>query len=302
LRFEEDFMRRLILSTPIRFGLLCCGALFILSLLTCSDDDSSSPGDEVDNTNYAASEDFSFSFEAAARTRFRLSGINGPVEITGMAASDSIKIWGERRVESESVADAEAHLSELEVLVSEGSSEISVRTEQPDETRGRNFIVEYNVEFPSDFDVVVSNLNGNITILWVNGTIDLDLTNGNASIEEARGDLSLDVTNGNILLDEIDANVNADLINGTIDSDVAIPAGGSCMLDIINGRIDLVIPRSTSAIFSASVTYGSISVTNLDLQGQVVTPTNVTGTLGDGDGTINLDVVNGQIVVVGEPG
>ena len=292
-------MRRFLVSTPVFQGLLLCGGLLVLCFFACSDDDSSGPTDDVDNTNYAASEDFSYSFDAAARTRFRLSGINGPVEITGISGSDSVRVWGERRVESESVADAEAHLPELEVVVSEGSSEISVRTEQPDETHGRNYIVEYNVELPGDWEVVVSNVNGNMTFQSTNGPVELDLINGNATIEDAQGDLNVDVLNGNVLLSDVNANVNADVVNGTIDADVVIPAAGSCNLNLVNGRIDLAIPKSTSATFSADVTNGSISITTLDLYGQVVTPTSVTGTLGNGDGTIDLDVVNGQIVVVG---
>lgn len=292
-------MRQLDSTVSRRFGLAFFSAVLLLCFLACSDDDSSSPGDEVDNTNYAASEDFSYGFEAAARTQFRLEGINGPVEITGIAGFDSVKVWGERRVESESVADAEEHLAELEVIVSAGSGEISARTEQPDESHGRNYIVEYYVELPDNWQVVVSNINGNIAIDSVNGAIDLDLINGNASIEDGDGDLDLLVINGNIVLTDINASVDGTLVNGNIEADVTIPPAGWCTLDLTNGRIDLVIPQSTSATFSASVTNGSISVTNLDLQGQIVTPTSVTGTLGGGDGTIDLDVVNGQIVVDG---
>ena len=63
--------------------------------------------------------------------------------------------------------------------------------------------------------------------------------------------------------------------------------------------IDLSIPQTTSAQFSATLATGSITLTNLILSNDTVTPGSRSGTLGSGDGTIDLDVVNGTIVVRG---
>ncbi len=71
-------------------------------------------------------------------------------------------------------------------------------------------------------------------------------------------------------------------------------------VDAITGQINLSIPQSTSASFAARVTTGSISVTDLVLNDQYVTPTIVTGTLGTGSGSIDLQIITGNIRVTGE--
>ena len=67
----------------------------------------------------------------------------------------------------------------------------------------------------------------------------------------------------------------------------------------VNGSIQLSIPQNTSAEFSATVTIGDISVSNLVLQNQESTPNSLRGTLGAGQGTISLSTVNGNIRVTG---
>jgi len=89
------------------------------------------------------------------------------------------------------------------------------------------------------------------------------------------------------------------LINGNIDSKIVLPAAGVCELSIMNGQIDLMIPQPTSATFLASVMNGEIDLTNISLQNQTVTSTSVVGTLGSGNGKVNLSTMNGNIRVTG---
>jgi DUF4097 and DUF4098 domain-containing protein YvlB len=88
-----------------------------------------------------------------------------------------------------------------------------------------------------------------------------------------------------------------DLINGDIDGKVTLPLDGTIHMGITNGSIDLDIPQNTSAEFTAGVTNGSISVSNLELRNRVETSKSLTGTLGDGRGTISLNTTNGNIMV-----
>ena len=66
-----------------------------------------------------------------------------------------------------------------------------------------------------------------------------------------------------------------------------------------NGNIDLSIPTSTSTKFEASVTVGSIKTSNLEFDDAVKTAQSLTGTLGIGEGVIDLYSNNGHIGVVG---
>ena len=57
--------------------------------------------------------------------------------------------------------------------------------------------------------------------------------------------------------------------------------------------------RVPSADFEASVVNGLISVSALDMTDQVSSLRSMTGRLGDGEGTIDLSIVNGDITVTG---
>ena len=67
-----------------------------------------------------------------------------------------------------------------------------------------------------------------------------------------------------------------------------------------NGDIDLAVPTSTSADFSASTGNGTVSVSNLNLKGGTQTLRSKNGMLGQGEGTIALRTSNGHITVSGQ--
>ena len=52
-----------------------------------------------------------------------------------------------------------------------------------------------------------------------------------------------------------------------------------------------------NSAFSANVTNGDVNISGLVLDNSNETKNSMTGTLADGDGTITLKVVNGQISV-----
>ena len=83
--------------------------------------------DDVSHYDAVARESFFYEVNVAGQTRLRLEGINGEVTVTGVDGQASVTIEGERRVESDSSSDAEAHLRELEVRVDELGNEISTQ-------------------------------------------------------------------------------------------------------------------------------------------------------------------------------
>ncbi|MFQ5752020.1 MAG: DUF4097 domain-containing protein [bacterium] len=249
--------------------------LLLITLLTaCNIVD---PGDEVSDTNFEAKESFSFEVDVTNHVRLRLEAVNGPVKITGLPGANSVKNWGERRVGSESIEDAELHLQDLEVQVTEPAEEIFVKTKQPQDSRGRNYIVNYNITLPENLEVLVDNVNGEV------------------KIDSVKNQVSVSNVNGRINLNDIFGSTVVNLVNGQIESEVTLPVDGTINMNTVNGNIDLDIPENTSAEFSANVTNGNISVSNLVLQNIVSSPNSLRGTLAAGQGTISLRTVNGNI-------
>jgi hypothetical protein len=234
--------------------------------IACGGNDPQSPTDPSGppgSTDQVAEETFSLPVAATDQSTLTVRGINGGVDVTGGAAPGSVIISGVRRVESNSLSDAQARLSGLQVQVTTLGSEILVETDQPADTEGRNYIVNYTISVPDGVDVSVRNINGGVT------------------------------------LTRIAADVLVDLTNGAISSEVTLPRDGTIEESTVNGDIELRIPANTGAQLMANVTNGEIRVSGLVIEDQVATGTSLEGTLGDGRGTISIRTVNGSISLTG---
>jgi len=261
-------------------------ALLATSVLWLGCDNTADPvatdtGGDVANTNFEAKASFSFQVDVTSHTQVRVEGINGNVVFAGSSEATAVTISGERIVGSESVADAEAHLDDLEVSISDLGDEILARTTQPSEAHGRNYTVNYDVTLPENLAVVVTN------------------TNGTVSVDGNRSGVSIDLANGQVILDSVEADMDVGLTNGQIDADVSLPLDGTAVLAIVNGNIDLTIPTDASTDLTATVVNGIITSENLEYQSLTQTTKSLNGTLGDGRGTITLSTVNGNIGVRG---
>ena len=198
--------------------------------------------DAFGNNDFEARQTFSINVDVTSQFRVRLEAINGNVEIVGRSGATTVEISGEKKVSSSSRSDAERRLDDLDVVVKEQTDEIIIRTIQPENTRGRNYTVNYTITIPADLVVDIENVNGNIDVF------DID------------NDVLVDNTNGNVRLDTIVGNASVILTNGNITSEVTPPQSGAIELATTNGNIDLDIPRTTSASFSARVSNGSIDL------------------------------------------
>lgn len=279
-----------------QYFLLLASLSFLLILIGCTDEDTDN---DVSSTQYSASEDFRYAVLVSSQTVFRIAAINGSAEIAGVADADSVIIWGEREVQSESLADAEAHLQYLSVVVEEREGDIRVRTDQPDDTQGRSYQVFYHVVLPESMALTVSQINGGVAVQNIHGDADIAITNGGISAAAVFGDFHLSLINGSANLDDLHGSVSASITNGAMNAEVFLPISGLCNLSLINGPIHLRIPTTTSAVFSASLIHGAVTITGLTLQDIISTPTSISGILGDGEGSIDLNTVNGSISVTG---
>jgi len=254
----------------------------------------------VSNTRHSAEEDFSYSIDVTTQSRFLLQGINGTVDLVGDPDATTVEVWGTRKVKSESLSDARRNLEDLLVLVATTADRVTVRTDQPENTQGRSFIVNYQVIIPEDLDARVVHVNGEIGILALTGDVDVVSTNGETRIDSISGATSVVLTNGNLLLWELFGDVEADLTNGNVTARVTMQGSALCDIGVVNGQIDLAFPFTTSADFSAAVTNGSISMgSGLTLANLQTSPTTLSGRMGSGLGTIRLRTTNGTIDVTG---
>ena len=220
-----------------------------------------------EKAQYIVDGEFSRNVPVTAQSRIRLDAVNGEVVITGNPGATSVTVTAELIVGSNvSQPDAETGLNQMEILVALLPGEILVQTVQPASLNGRQYLVNYKINVPSNLSVDVTQVNGHVTV------------------ENIENSLLVTVENGSVY--------------GT----VSLTPGGEITLWTGNGDLDLRVPTSTSADLSAQVGLGVITWDNLDFLNVVQTDRSLTGTLGNGIGQIDLDTGNGNIVVTGFDG
>ena len=158
---------------------------------------------------------------------------------------------------------------------------LSVKTVQPNSSSGREYQVDYEVLVPSSWRVTANNVNGGVEIASIRNTVTTTAVNGSVNVTEIGG------------------NTIVSLTNGKISGRVFLPENGTCNLSLVNGNVNLLVPRATSADVDATVAIGSVSVTNLPIVYATNSRTAVSGVLGSGKGTIRLSSVNGIVQLIG---
>jgi hypothetical protein len=238
-------------------------------------------GDGVTVPIFEENESFSFEVTAGNHTQLNMQAVNGEITITAEPAATSVKITGIKRVLSKiSAEDAKAHLQDLLVNSESLANEVLVETIQPKDTEERNYIIDYTITLPAYFMIQVASANGNVTL------------------DSIENDVTVNMANAKVILMNIHGSALVTIANGTIESEVVLTLQGTIDLKAATGDIHLTIPVNTSATFSATTLFGSIDVSNLVLQNEVITSTSRSGTLGSGEGNISLGTI-GNISVSG---
>jgi hypothetical protein len=217
----------------------------------------------------------------ANRDGIRVTGLNGNITVSGVAGVQEVTIRATKRVRSWSVADAEAHLSDILVRVRTAPEEVLVETVHSGEAGGRSYSVDYEIIVPEAFFASVALANGNTILEELDSRVDVDLANGNVIIRRVVGSAQVSLGNGNLI------------------ASMTMPAEGEILFSVGNGSATLTIQREVSAQLNAHVGFGNITVSGLPLQDPVSGPNSFRCWLGSGTGAIDISVGNGNIQVQG---
>ncbi len=231
--------------------------------------------------NFEYRENFLYTKAVGVKTELFITNVNGTITVIGVDTLSDARISGTKIVKDQSEDAAIQHMADISIDVQESQSALTIKTLQPSTSDRRTYQVNYDVMVPSSWRVTVSNVNGNVDIQNFRNTVTSSVVNGIVNASDITGNISVTVT------------------NGTINGKVYLPENGSCTLTLVNGNISLLVPRTLSASVSASVTLGTVSVTNLPITYTTNTRTSVAGVIGGGKGTVRLSSVKGVVQLVG---
>jgi hypothetical protein len=275
-------------SLSVKFVSILIISLCLGILLSCSGEingpewNISTDGFKFNDSEFTVDKIFYDDFPVENHIRVNVEAINGEVVVTGQTDAKNVTVTAHLYVGSDSQEDAELHLADLDVLVTDGINEILIQTLQPQNFDGRQYLVEYDIIVPNSLEVVTSQTDGSIAILDIQNRVEVSNKNGD------------------VFLSGIVGGVTADVENGGIEGTVVLPFNETIDFSVNNGGLELSIPTSSSAEFSATVDgTGKINVYDLDITDSLSTSKSLTGTLGNGEGSITLSTVNGNIEVLG---
>ncbi|MCZ6698461.1 MAG: DUF4097 family beta strand repeat-containing protein, partial [Planctomycetota bacterium] len=143
--------------------------------------------------------------------------------------------------------------------------------------------------------------NGPVDVLGLGANVEIQTANGAVTVKQVTGHVVVETSARPIEIVDVAGSVDA----RTQDSDIAIrvdlPADGFVKAETTNGNIDLAMPVSVGAVIrldardgSVSADLGGFTVTNLSVNGQLLT-----GTLNDGSGQVEARTTGGEIAFVG---
>jgi hypothetical protein len=225
-------------------------------------------------------EDFRFDRDATGLSSFAIEGTNGRILVTRNSGGEAFVIRGEKRVGANSESDAAAGLAQITFDITEVGDELRIRSIHP-VGRNRQYVVNWVLEVPRRLFGQVASVNGDVTME--------SLDNGLLAL----------VTNGVVTLTDIEGNTEVSVVNGNLIAAVSIEGDEFIDLSTVNGNIALSVPSATNAELDVRTDAGSVTVTNLTLTNEQITNNVVTGTLGTGEGTIDILTLNGNITVTG---
>jgi DUF4097 and DUF4098 domain-containing protein YvlB len=239
------------------------------------------PDDPFDDARYTAESSFSFTMGVDDKSKLELTSIDGDVKIVGVDKANEVVIAGKKVVKSDSQRDADAYLKNLKVSIAESGNTIYVASEQPEDNHGRSVTINYEVQVPRHWATAV------------------ELVNGSCLLDSLEGDIVTKLTNGNIILGDVFANAYLRVTNGQISGKVNLPIKGVLNAQSTNGLISFNVPKTISAQLTAKVTNGTVSVSGLTLDNMWGNQREIHGTIGPGEGRIELQTTNGNINVIG---
>jgi len=144
-------------------------------------------------------------------------------------------------------------------------------------TRNNDVEVEFAVRVPRGVAFEGHNVNGDVDAIGLDGPVTLNTVNGSVRLETNSGD------------------AEANTVNGGVNAVIRAIGTRSLRFRTVNGGITVSLPAGINADLEARTVNGSI---NTDFPVQVIgrmSPRHLTGRIGQGGRTLDLETVNGSI-------
>ncbi|MEO8447149.1 MAG: hypothetical protein ABI528_06615 [bacterium] len=237
---------------------------------------------------YTKSETVNFSISAQGKTKLKLDNTRGSVILTHSPDSGSIRVKVSKEIKVKKKF-LNTPFNEIGIRIDSAANIVSITTELMSDdgegvfrfNMGKDQRVDYEIQVPSNVELEIENVSGNITTNGLDNDLKIDLVNGDVSLEEYTGKLECEITNGSF--------------SGRIDSTRGIT------VSTVNGSISLFLNNFMNADLRAETVNGRITDDNISFKEVIREKKLFKAKLGNGEPKIDIRVetVNGKIKFYG---
>jgi len=232
----------------------------------------------------------------SAGSTFAAQTHNGSVTVNGADVAEcslTATIVGQAATEE----DAQEIAEKTKVTLEQSGSTLTAKIEKPTLRMNQSVSVSLDVTLPDKTDLKLTTNNGAVEITNIKGTIDAITHNGKVTATAVNGGTTLETHNGSVTCREISGDAQLKTHNGSVKAFYSENAQSVCNISIVtsNGSIEFVAPPDFSAQVRASTNNGSVHTDlPITISGKL-SKTELTGTIGTGEGRLHLETHNGSI-------
>lgn len=215
------------------------------------------------------------------KTKISIDDSNGDIKVT--RSNDSSRVIVINAVKSFEVRydEQDKPLDMVKINIDSAGNEVKVTTEIERNNglfkRHKGGKVDYNIKVPAGMNVEIDNVNGDITLINIDGNINIETVNSAINLANCTGKIKVEGVNGGV--------------HGNFDSTKGVN------IDMVNGIVKLGGLKNINADVSASTTNGRVKFKNLQFLNMVSEKRSLSGMLGKGGNSISISTVNGTITL-----
>jgi hypothetical protein len=273
--------------------------------------------------------DFHYTYPMKPDGRINVETFNGSVDISGWDQA-TVDISGTKFGPTQEAADA------LRVDISNSPEGVAVRIVRPSERRnnmGAKLVIKVPRSAVLD-RIVTSNAsihtvdgagdarlhtsNGSIRVQDLRGRLNAETSNSSVELQAIAGDVTVRTSNGHIRTDGVEGGLDLHTSNSSVNLKAA-RGDRPIRIESSNGSVDVTLPVAFSSTLRANTSNSSITVRapsepdarltahtsnssitsdfDIRMQGEL-SKNRLDGTLGRGNGLIDLETSNGSVRVV----
>lgn len=226
-----------------------------------------------------------------------LKNANGNLSVEGVEGEDVVLV-ATKRVKASSEEEGRRRLDQIQIAASEEKPNLKIVTDVSALYPKRNWSVNYEVRLPGHLSLFARTSNGNVGIADLRKPAQVETSNGNITAHRIEAPVCAQTSNGNVKLHDIEGAIEAKTSNGNVHGKVrTFDTKKPMTLHSSNGNIQLAVPKDVSAKVVAGTRNGHIHC-DLPITVSLQRRNHLEGTIGAGEGEIELRTTNGNIKIM----